>query len=305
MLINYTNKDNLELYIRDNIVEINRKISQFKIDPEDNPNGAIYSDLDIKQFLKKKLVEELPNNQDELVEEFRNHNYVKARAKDMACAHVYYYKDLLVVLEGAIFNELKQNYSDDMVKRVVDAIFVDSNISEKGKKFLNKTITGLTKKTLILLLQQGFLVNLNNIDSGVMTANAGDSAQFLFVSRAILAGFNCSNVDVRSSRYDAVIDYKKKIFRVQVKGISGETISFKDRDRGGLGIDTHHERNIGKRITAEDCDIYVAVDKQVGMCYIIPMKDIDPWDDDDIDSVNVSQLEEYRENWDIISELYE
>lgn len=120
------------------------------------------------------------------------------------------------------------------------------------------------------------MVNLNNIDSGVMTANAGDSAQFLFVSRAILAGFNCSNVDVRSSRYDAVIDYKKKIFRVQVK-----------------------------RITAEDCDIYVAVDKQVGMCYIIPMKDIDPWDDDDIDSVNVSQLEEYRENWDIISELYE
>ena len=55
MLINYTNKDNLELYIRDNIVEINRKISQFKIDPEDNPNGAIYSDLDIKQFLKKNL----------------------------------------------------------------------------------------------------------------------------------------------------------------------------------------------------------------------------------------------------------
>lgn len=65
--------------------------------------------------MKIKLVEELPNNQDELVEEFRNHNYVKARVKDM-------------------------------VKRVVDAIFVDSNISEKGKKFLNKTITGLTKK---------------------------------------------------------------------------------------------------------------------------------------------------------------
>lgn len=116
------------------------------LDPEDNPNGAIYSDLDIKQFLKIKLVEELPNKQEELVEEFRNHNYVKARVKDMACAHVYYHKDLLAVPEGAIFNELKQNYSDDMVKRVVDAVFVDSNISEKGKKFLNKTITGLTKK---------------------------------------------------------------------------------------------------------------------------------------------------------------
>ena len=156
-----------------------------------------------------------------------------------------------------------------------------------------------------MLLQNGFLVNLNNIESGVMTANAGDSAQFLFDSRAILVGFNCSNVDVRSSRYDAVIDFKNKIFRVQVKGVSGTTVSFRDRDRGGKGIDSHNERNIGKRITSEDCDIYVAVDKQVGMCYIIPMKDIDPWDDASIESVNVLQLERYRENWNVVSELYD
>ena len=72
----------------------------------------------------------------------------------------------------------------------------------------------------------------------------------LYTSRAILAGYNCSNVDVRSSRYDAVIDYKGMIFKVQVKGISGSTVSFKDRDRGGRGIDTHNDRNIGKRITS-------------------------------------------------------
>lgn len=154
-------------------------------------------------------------------------------------------------------------------------------------------------------LQNGFSNNLLNLESGVMTANSGDSAQFLFVSRAILAGYNCSNVDVRSSRYDAVIDFRGELFKVQVKGITGNTVSFKDRDRGGRGIDTHNSRNIGKRITSEDCDIYVAVDKQIGICYIIPMKDIDPWTDEEIKSVNIDRLSQYKENWNIIYELYE
>ena len=303
--IDYTHKDDLELYVRDNIQEINRKISQFKIDEDNNPHGAIYSDLDIKRYLKNKLVSEFEGVKDSLVQSFEDYNFVKARIPDIANTYVYYKKDLENVLEGIVFEELKQEYSDEMVDAVTKAIFDNSSISERRKRFLNASISAITRKALFMLLQNGFLLNLNNIESGVMTANAGDSAQFLFVSRAILAGFNCSNVDVRSSRYDAVIDFKSKIFRVQVKGISGNTISFKDRDRGGQGIDTHHERNIGKRITSEDCDIYVAVDKQVGMCYIIPMRDIDPWDDADIDSVNVSRLEEYRENWNIISELYE
>ena len=121
-----------------------------------------------------------------------------------------------------------------------------------------------------------------------------------------MAGFNCSNVDVRSSRYDAVIDYKGLIYKVQVKGISGNTVSFKDRDRGGRGIDTHNERNIGKRITSDDCDIYVAVDKQVGICYIIPMKSfVDTLSDDQIKSYSVNNLTRFRENWGIIHEVYD
>lgn len=150
----------------------------------------------------------------------------------------------------------------------------------------------------------GFVTNILNINSGVMTANAGDSAQFLFLARAILAGYNCSNVDVRSSRYDAVIDYKGKLLRIQIKGVSTNSVSFKDRDRGGQGIDHKHERNIGKRITSKDCDIYVAVDKQVGYCYIIPMKDkIDPLPENQIKSIKLYELIEFKENWSIINKL--
>lgn len=305
MAINYSNKDDLELYIADNIEEINRGINQFKIDPENNPNGAVFDNTDIKTYLKNKLFEELETVKATLITEFEGYHFRKNKIVNIANTHIYYKKDLTEVLEAIVFSELKDEYSEVMLHSVVNTIFDNTSISNERKRFLRTVITNITRKSLYMLLQNGFLVNLNNVESGVMTANAGDSAQFLFVSRAILVGFNCSNVDVRSSRYDAVIDFKNKIFRVQVKGVSGTTVSFRDRDRGGKGIDSHNERNIGKRITSEDCDIYVAVDKQVGMCYIIPMKDIDPWDDASIESVNVLQLEQYRENWNVVSELYD
>ena len=150
-------------------------------------------------------------------------------------------------------------------------------------------------------MTNGFPVNINNIESGVMTSNAGDSTEFIFVARAILAGFNCSSVDVRSSRYDAIIDYNDKLLRVQIKGISsGNSISFKDRDRGGKGIDHTHENNIGQRITSKDCDVYVAVDKQVGICYIIPMTWADSLTLEECKNVKLVDISHYKENWDII-----
>lgn len=167
--------------------------------------------------------------------------------------------------------------------------------------FIKSDMKKILEKALYIAMTNGFTTNINNLESGVMTANAGDSAEFVFVARAILAGFNCSSVDVRSSRYDAIIDYNDKLLRVQIKGIStGNTISFKDRDRGGQGIDHHHERNIGKRITSKDCDIYVAVDKQVGLCYIIPMSFADTLDEDACKNVSLVEMIKFRENWDVI-----
>ena len=67
---------------------------------------------------------------------------------------------------------------------------------------------------------------------------------------------------------------------------------FKDRDRGGRGIDAENERNRGKRISSSDCDLYVAVDKQLAICYIIPTTQIEAWNKD---TISVSEAAEYRE----------
>lgn len=302
MAINYTNKNTLELYVADNIEEINNKITDFKLS---NATEAVFDDTDIKDYLKEKLARELEGTKGDLLARFEEYEFKKNRIKDIANEFVYYKKDIEAIFTSLVFDELQEDYSDDMCRDVLEAILENCSFEDRKKRFVKKALTEIVKKSTYLITQNGFQVNLNNINAGVMTANAGDSAQFLFVSRAILAGYNCSNVDVRSSRYDSVIDYKGMIFKVQVKGISSNTISFKDRDRGGRGIDTHNERNIGQRITSADCDIYVAVDKQVGLCYIIPMEDIDPWDDEEIKSVNVSRLEQYLENWDVIDRLYE
>jgi len=115
---------------------------------------------------------------------------------------------------------------------------------------------------------------------------------------------NCSNVDVRSSRYDAIVDFNSKLIRIQVKGITGGSkISFFDRDRGGQGIDHTHERNRGQRITKDDCDIYVAVDKQVGTCYIIPMTYADALDEEKAKSVKLSDVSDYLERWQTIIDV--
>lgn len=301
MAINYTHKDNLGLYVSDNIEAINTKISDFK---KTNATQAVYDDIDIKDYLKNKLAEELPAVKNAMLAKFAGYGFQKNKIVDVANEFVFYKKDIENIFVSLVFEELQSDYGDAMCNEVTSGILNNSTLSDEKKRFIKKDLSEVVRKSTYMITKNGFQVNLNNINSGVMTANAGDSAQFLFVSRAILAGYNCSNVDVRSSRYDAVIDYKGMIFKVQVKGISGSTVSFKDRDRGGRGIDTHNERNIGKRITAKDCDIYVAVDKQVGLCYIIPMVDIDEWDDDAIKSVNVKQLEQYLENWNEIQRLY-
>ena len=45
----------------------------------------------------------------------------------------------------------------------------------------------------------------------------------------------------------------------------------------------------------KDCDIILAINTNNGDCYIIPIKDLDQWGE----TKKLSQLQKYKEKWDI------
>jgi len=245
-------------------------------------------------------------DKNELVQELIDKNYVKSKIKEIALSRGLTEAQLKKFYSMKFFSEIAkdlnlQELANCNIEEIASKI---PNNKQQKFKFIKTELKHIIEKSLYIAMTNGFPVNINDIESGVMTANAGDSAEFIFIARAILAGFNCSSVDVGSSRYDAIIDYNGKLLRVQIKGISsGNNISFKDRDRGGQGIDHTHERNIGQRITSKDCDIYVAVDKQVGICYIVPMNWADELDDEKCKNIKLTEVSQYKENWDIIKEM--
>lgn len=300
--INYSRKDNMENFIEDNIDHINNHIGCFSNEACKSA-GLTFDSTDIKIFLHKKFVTELGDDaslKDRLWAEFETRKFAKTKIKEIAISQGFYFKDLEELFEKDIFVQLAAEDTQKLSKSFVSQMLASKEFSKEKLRYYMSIITPIVEKSLYLALKNGFSTNLNDMESGLMTANAGDSAQFLFLARAILAGYNCSNVDVRSSRYDAVIDKGGKLFRVQIKGISGDKISIKDRDRGGRGIDSKNKHNKGKRITSEDCELYVAVDRQTGICYIIPTSHIDTWDKEE---KAVKYLTDYKENWEAIDKL--
>lgn len=279
----------LEEDIRKDIILINNNISRF-----DNKDEII-------RYLKKKFDTLTNFEKEQLWEDFKNENFIKSRIPKIAIEKVLYKKHVEDYLESKMLNIIKEKCNESSYNSLSEVMSesllaeLDFSLDKKETKILKKRLSKSIISLFPLILSDGFSTNLSSVDTGTMTSNAGDSAQFLFIARAILAGFDSSNVDVRTSRYDAIVGYKGKTFRVQVKGISGNTIYFKDRARGGQGIDYTHERNKGRRITKEDCDIYAAVNKKNGLVYLIPIEVVEQ----SKEKVSTNEMKKYLENWSI------
>lgn len=326
-MINFENADILEKYVSDNIEEINKKLSLFSeknVKKEYDGRIPKYTDTDIKPYLGKRFNDYIVLNKEDVENTLNMINVgtkeeINKALESYANSNIFYVEDVKEYYEYMIFKNVSITFtkSDEYRNSIINRLLAYTNYSDVENtkdqvNYVKKNVIDSVTRGLELAFTKGFPRKLTNINDGVTAANEGDCGQFLFLARAILAGFNCSNVDVRSSRYDAVIDYKGKILKVQVKGISEVTkgsIQLKDRDRGGAGIDSSNSRNTGKYITADDIDIYVAVDKRFGTCFIIPARKIEEWGNEITDkgkrrtSYPISRIVEYRENWNVISEV--
>lgn len=335
---NFTNYNlnSLKQFINDNIENINccpdaynyKNLEKHFETINHNKDDICFTSTEIIVFLKDQFKSfiESDTNKDIIVEYFHNFELIsnnKLNKKEIS-EKILKIANTLCFLSSSItdfYNAYILNkylitlntnnvYFNDILK-VVENInkYETIELSENEKKYIESNLKKFLFDFLYLTFSNGFSKNIVISNSGVTNANEGDATQFLFISRAMLAGFNCSNVDLRSSKYDAVIDINGKILRVQVKGISNNTIVFKDRDRGGDGINPQNQRNKGKLISSKDIDLFVAVQKNTGICYIIPATKIDEIikemtrNNRKTYSSSTSKLQKYKEKWNIIYEV--
>jgi hypothetical protein len=240
----------------------------------------------------------------------RFHESSKKSRKNIAIEHLsnkyqIYKKHLEKALKKASFSKLNSELFKN--SRYLSSHLFDCNIWEKifvpffkaqpSLSVIKNDFKKILKGSIFLASQGGFSKNVLDNESGLQEANAGDAAQFLFLGRAILAGLNCSNVDVRSSKYDAIIDQNGSLKRLQIKGLEGGSASFFTRTRGGQGVDSDHERNRPKRVTKQDCDFFIVVNKTNAVCYNIPITFIENLPERKARSCPLVDLERYKEDW--------
>lgn len=111
--------------------------------------------------------------------------------------------------------------------------------------------------------------NLLNHPKGIWRSLGGAADEQGFIAKATGAGFYIFFKVWRDMPYDAVLDYKGTLFRIEVKGTTTQSLDLTRGGRTGLQI----SRSVASRmrpISQNDCDFVVGVRGADNTCYVIP-----------------------------------
>ena len=111
--------------------------------------------------------------------------------------------------------------------------------------------------------------NLTENPLGTSRSITGYGAESLIIGRALLCGYNLFFKAWRDSKYDAVLEANKILFRVEFKGTSTKDLSLTSGARSGKQI----KRTAGSRekvLSTDDSEILIGIDSACGICWIIP-----------------------------------
>lgn len=113
--------------------------------------------------------------------------------------------------------------------------------------------------------------NITGLDKeGTYRSLSGAASENIFIGRASAAGFFCFFKVWRDMPYDAILDYKGTLYRVEVKGSAGTNFDISRGGRSGKQIDKS-AKSRKRLINREDCDFVVCVDTNTNECYIVPV----------------------------------
>ncbi len=138
------------------------------------------------------------------------------------------------------------------------------------------------------------IVGVDTIKFGTFRSLNGAADESIFQGRASKAGFYCFFKVWRDMPYDAVLDYKGILYRVEVKGSSKGKFDVTRGTRSGKQIKKAPGVSRTRTLSREDCDFVVGVDSNTGDCYIIPEDVIQIMG---LNGVSTNNLKDFKEKW--------
>tara|TARA_B110000977_G_scaffold180052_1_gene239273 strand:+ start:133 stop:1029 length:897 start_codon:yes stop_codon:yes gene_type:complete len=285
---------NIKNIVKENIADFNKhqKNCEQKLE-------KFFPDVEIKYEIKKQLdknIRKLSSSSTltgKAMEQLKLKGYVKNSVETIANNFFVRKNDMKKLLTRQVFKKLENKTNlEDIKNSMILHLSADGEDQFQGFRFIKDNLNKDIDQFLPYILRDGFDQDYSGLEIGTNSSNEGDGAEHLFVAKAMIAGFNCSVVDIGSSKYDAVIEDKNgDLLKVQIKSY-GKNGSFsrKGRDRGGQGIDSSNKSNEGTLVTSQNCDILAAVNKSNGEIFIFCK--------DEIDNLPVTiKRSDYPENW--------
>ena len=148
--------------------------------------------------------------------------------------------------------------------------------------------------TMEIIRKVTWATNVTDMPPGSFRSLAGYAAEQAFIARAMKAGFSLFFKAWRDLEYDAVLDAKGTLFRIEVKSSSGTAFDFTRGGRGGIQIDRSIDKTRG--IDKSDCDFVVGVKSGDFTCFIVPVEIIEILGRK---SVSMTYLDPFCERWDL------
>ncbi len=140
--------------------------------------------------------------------------------------------------------------------------------------------------------------NIAALPSGTERSILGYAGESLVIGRALLCGFNLFFKAWRDSKYDAVLDSKGVLFRIEIKHSGdGSNISCTSGGRSGKQI----SRSAASRqqvLSTADSEFLIGVHSLSGTCWIIPTEYIEIRNQK---SIRTNQIDVFCEKWAIFA----
>lgn len=138
------------------------------------------------------------------------------------------------------------------------------------------------------------IAGVDVVKPGTFRSLNGAADESIFQGRASKAGFYCFFKVWRDMPYDAVLDYKGILYRIEVKGSSRGKFDVTRGTRSGQQIVKGPGTSRTRILSREDCDFVVGVDSNTGDCYIIPEDVIQIMG---MNGVSTKSIEDFKEKW--------